>query len=100
MKKMTLLIALVTVAILAGSAGTSPAWAHWRWGLGFYAAPPVVVAPPPAVYYRGYYPPYAYYGPGYGYDPGYRAWVPGHWEERRVPGGWERFWIPGYWDYR
>jgi len=63
--------------------------------------PPVVVAPPPAVYYRGYYPPYAYYyGPGYGYDRGYRVWVPGHWEERRVPGGWERFWVPGNWDYR
>lgn len=93
------MIGMLLTAMLL-TAGSASAWGgHHRghFGFGFFIGPPVIVAPPP-VYYRGYYPPYRSYGPGY-YDYGYRVWVPGYWEEQWTPYGWDRVWIPGYWRY-
>jgi hypothetical protein len=96
MKKL-IMISLILLAIFLSS-GSALAWHRHFHGYGhfgiFIAPPPLWIPPPPAIYYRGYYPPPAYYGPYY--EP-YRAWVPGHWEERQTPYGWERIWVPGYW---
>jgi hypothetical protein len=96
--KKVLMICIVFLVILL-TIGSASAWhRHPYSNLRLFIGPPVVWVPPP-VYYRGYYPPYDYVGPGY-YEYGYRVWVPGYWEERWTPYGWERVWIPGYWEYR
>ena len=100
MKKL-IMISLILLAIFLLSESAF-AWrdhyrGHGHFG-GFIAPPPIWVAPPP-VYFRGYYPSPSYYGSDYYYNDPYRAWVPGHWENRWTPYGWERAWIPGYWQY-
>jgi hypothetical protein len=96
MKKLIFIaITLIGIAILLSS-GPAFAWrGHGHGRFGVFIAPPLLL-PPPAVFFRGYYPPPSYYGPGYYNDP-YRAWVPGHWDQRWTPYGWQRIWVPGYW---
>ncbi|HSB04166.1 MAG TPA: hypothetical protein VLK23_03160 [Thermodesulfobacteriota bacterium] len=94
--KKTLIVSMVFSMFLITILLTSEvASAHWRshFNFGVYFAPPVVW--PPVVGYPTY-PPFGYYGPGY---YGYRAWVPGYWEDRWTPYGWRRIWIPGFWRY-
>jgi hypothetical protein len=93
MKKVLFITAVVLVFFL--TTGIASARVFFRFGFFPPAVigPPVVVAPPPA-----YYPyPDGYYGPGY---YGYRAWVPGYWDNIWTSYGWEKVWHPGHWEYR
>ena len=89
MRKVLTTIMILVFLLLSG--GT--ALAHWRFGFGVGVPSPFVWASP----YPGYYAPYGHYSYGY---PGYRVWIPGHWEQRWTSYGWRRAWIPGYWEYR
>ncbi len=85
--KKSLVVAAVFASILLTTGIASAS--HWGFS---------VVLPPVGVYAAPAAPPPAYSPPPY-YAPGYRTWVPGHWEDRWTPYGYRRAWVPGFWAY-
>ncbi len=98
------MISLILLTLFLSS-GPALAWRGYSRGhFGVFVAPPPFWVGPPAVYYRGYYPPPGYYGPGY--DGRLLLWSVSSLDPRplgRSGGlrmGWQRAWTPGYWEYR